>query len=72
MKYQSLFSGKNKKNISKCCLLYFLTSMASLGATFSCKTGILLIDVLFILEHVVYYLLPVYLQTTSIYRYKLL
>ena len=27
MKYQSLFSGKNKKNISKCCLLKILSSM---------------------------------------------
>ena len=29
MKYQSLFSGKNKKNISKCLLLKFLPSMQS-------------------------------------------
>ena len=27
MKYQNLFSGKNKKNISKCCLLEILPSM---------------------------------------------
>ena len=30
MKYQSLFSGKNKKNISKCCLVKFLPSMLSI------------------------------------------
>ena len=31
MKYQTLFSGKNKKNISKCCLLKFLPSMLSIS-----------------------------------------
>ena len=30
MKYQSLFLAKNKKNISKCCLLAFLPSMLSI------------------------------------------
>ena len=30
MKCQSLFSGKNNKNISKCCLLEFLPSMLSI------------------------------------------
>ena len=29
MKCQNLFSGKNKKNILKCCLLKFLPSMRS-------------------------------------------
>ena len=33
MKYQILFSWKNKKNISKCCLLKFLPSMQSVILT---------------------------------------
>ena len=32
MKSQNLFSGKNMKNISKCCLLKFLPSMLSIKA----------------------------------------
>ena len=31
MKFQILFFGKNKKNISKCCLLKFLSSMQSVN-----------------------------------------
>ena len=38
MKCQNLFSRKNKKNISECCLLKFLPSMQSINHIMNKKT----------------------------------
>ena len=38
MKFQSLFSGKNKKNISNCHLLSFLSSVQSISVLLLCSS----------------------------------
>ena len=40
MKNQNLFSGKNEKNISKCCLLIFLPRVLSVTVLSICSRQI--------------------------------
>ena len=44
MKYQNLFSGKNKKNISKCRLLKILPRVLSVNMVLRCKVNDLLVN----------------------------